>query len=134
MARVVCKEYKISCAEIIIREDITVDQFIDAIEGNRSYMPVLYVMNKIDSITIEELDILDQMPVSNTLALLGAPGRVECDKCSYLLCALFHLELRPYFLKEHVELGRTHGRDLAPMQHDSYLPQTTRPNPRLWYV
>ncbi len=38
------------------------DQFIDVIEGNRSYMPVLYVFNKIDSITIEELDILDQMP------------------------------------------------------------------------
>uniref|UniRef100_A0A7S3LHY3 OBG-type G domain-containing protein n=1 Tax=Amphora coffeiformis TaxID=265554 RepID=A0A7S3LHY3_9STRA len=33
VARLVCKEYKISCAEIILREDITVDQFIDVIEG-----------------------------------------------------------------------------------------------------
>lgn len=62
VARVVLKEYKISCAEIILREDITVDQFIDVIEGNRAYIPVLYVFNKIDAITIEELDILDQMP------------------------------------------------------------------------
>lgn len=62
VARVVLKEYRISCAEIILREDITVDQFIDVIEGNRSYVPVLYVFNKIDSLTIEELDILDQMP------------------------------------------------------------------------
>jgi small GTP-binding protein len=62
VARVICKEYKISCAEIILREDITVDQFIDVVEGNRSYIPVLYVFNKIDSLTIEELDILDQMP------------------------------------------------------------------------
>ena len=61
-AYVVCKEYRVSCAEIIIREDITVDQFIDVIEGNRAYIPVLYVFNKIDAITIEELDILDQMP------------------------------------------------------------------------
>lgn len=38
------------------------DQFIDVIEDNRAYIPVLYVFNKIDSITIEELDILDQMP------------------------------------------------------------------------
>lgn len=60
VCRLVCKEYKISCAEIIIREDITVDQFIDVLEGNRSYIPVLYVFNKIDSITIEELDILDR--------------------------------------------------------------------------
>ena len=64
VARLVCKEYKISCAEIILREDVTVDQFIDVIEGNRAYIPVLYVFNKIDAITIEELDILDQMPVS----------------------------------------------------------------------
>jgi len=62
VARVILKEYKISCAEVILREDITVDQFIDVIEGNRAYIPVLYVFNKIDSLTIEELDILDQMP------------------------------------------------------------------------
>lgn len=29
---------------------------------SRAYIPVLYVFNKIDAITIEELDILDQMP------------------------------------------------------------------------
>lgn len=33
VARLVCKEYKISSAEIILREDVTVDQFIDVIEG-----------------------------------------------------------------------------------------------------
>eukprot|EP00567_Pseudictyota_dubia_P005418 CAMPEP_0197437718 /NCGR_PEP_ID=MMETSP1175-20131217/4888_1 /TAXON_ID=1003142 /ORGANISM="Triceratium dubium, Strain CCMP147" /LENGTH=373 /DNA_ID=CAMNT_0042967305 /DNA_START=193 /DNA_END=1314 /DNA_ORIENTATION=+ len=62
VCRSVLKEYRISCAEIILREDITVDQFIDVIEGNRAYIPVLYVFNKIDALTIEELDILDQMP------------------------------------------------------------------------
>ena len=29
---------------------------------SRAYIPVLYVFNKIDAITIEELEILDQMP------------------------------------------------------------------------
>eukprot|EP00529_Nitzschia_sp_RCC80_P000598 CAMPEP_0113504030 /NCGR_PEP_ID=MMETSP0014_2-20120614/34495_1 /TAXON_ID=2857 /ORGANISM="Nitzschia sp." /LENGTH=375 /DNA_ID=CAMNT_0000399107 /DNA_START=125 /DNA_END=1252 /DNA_ORIENTATION=+ /assembly_acc=CAM_ASM_000159 len=62
VARLVCKEYKVSCAEIILREDVTVDQFIDTLEGNRAYIPVLYVFNKIDAITIEELEILDQLP------------------------------------------------------------------------
>jgi ribosome-interacting GTPase 1 len=52
VARLVCKEYKISCAEIILREDITVDQFIDVLEGNRAYIPVLYVFNKIDVSTV----------------------------------------------------------------------------------
>jgi len=62
VCRMVLKEFKISCAEVILRENITVDQFIDVIEGNRAYLPVLYVFNKIDSLTIEELEILDQMP------------------------------------------------------------------------
>lgn len=61
VAMLVCKEYKVNSAEIILREDITVDQFIDVLEGNRAYIPVLYVFNKIDQLTIEELDILDQM-------------------------------------------------------------------------
>ena len=61
VARLVCKEYKVNSAEIILREDITVDQFIDVLEGNRAYIPVLYVFNKIDQLTIEELNILDQM-------------------------------------------------------------------------
>ena len=76
VARLVCKEYKISCAEFILREDVTVDQFIDVIEGNRAYIPCLYVFNKIDAITIEELDILDQLPVSRFNLKKNSPNRV----------------------------------------------------------
>ena len=32
------------------------------IEGNRVYIPCIYVMNKIDAITMEELDLLDRIP------------------------------------------------------------------------
>ena len=38
------------------------DQFIDVVEGTRVYMPCIYVLNKIDSITIEELELLDKVP------------------------------------------------------------------------
>ncbi|CAI2179084.1 6960_t:CDS:10 [Funneliformis geosporum] len=41
-----------------IREDISVDEFIDIVLGNRKYIKCLFVYNKIDSITIEELDKL----------------------------------------------------------------------------
>lgn len=37
-------------------------QLIDVIEGNRKYMPAVYVLNKIDQITIEELDIIARLP------------------------------------------------------------------------
>lgn len=59
----ICREYRVSNADVIAREaHQTVDQLIDAIEGNRIYMPCLYVLNKIDAITIEELDLLDRVP------------------------------------------------------------------------
>jgi uncharacterized protein len=48
----------------LIREDIVVDQFIDVIEGNRRYLPCLYVYNKIDCINVEELDRLARIPDS----------------------------------------------------------------------
>jgi small GTP-binding protein len=58
----VCAEYKVHNADIVFRYDGTVDDLIDVIEGNRKYIPCIYVMNCIDKITIQELDILDKVP------------------------------------------------------------------------
>jgi len=62
-------EYKIHNCEILIREDITIDQFIDVIEGNRKYIKCVYVYNKIDNITIEQVDKLARQPNSLVLSL-----------------------------------------------------------------
>lgn len=73
-------EYKIFNADVVFREDATwesytaffssahgdglnrtrfsVDEFIDVIQGNRVYVSCLYVYNKIDQISIEEVDRL----------------------------------------------------------------------------
>jgi small GTP-binding protein len=58
----ICKEYKIMSADIFARCDATIDELIDVIEENRRYLPCIYVLNKIDQLTIEELDIIDQLP------------------------------------------------------------------------
>ena len=58
----ILREYKIMSADVFCRCDATIDQLIDVIEGNRKYIPCIYVLNKIDQLTIEELDIIDQMP------------------------------------------------------------------------
>lgn len=42
--------------DVLIRDDITVDDLIDVIEGNRKYVKCLYVFNKIDTISMEEVD------------------------------------------------------------------------------
>ncbi|KAJ1568710.1 Developmentally-regulated GTP-binding protein 2, partial [Nowakowskiella sp. JEL0078] len=55
-------DYKIHNAEILIREDATVDQFIDVVLGNRKYLKCLYCYNKIDQISIEEVDRLAREP------------------------------------------------------------------------
>ena len=65
LARTICAEYKVHHAEILAREDITVDQFIDVLESkNRSYVPCVYVYNKIDNISIEEVNELSREPKS----------------------------------------------------------------------
>ena len=38
------------------------DDLIDVIEGNRIYIPCLFALNKIDQISLEELEILDEVP------------------------------------------------------------------------
>lgn len=55
-------EYRIHNADVILREDSSVDDLIDIIEGSRIYIPCMYVMNKIDQISVEELDLIDRMP------------------------------------------------------------------------
>jgi small GTP-binding protein len=53
-------EYKIHNAEVLFREDASVDEFIDMIEGNRKYVKCLYVYNKADTISIEDVDRLSK--------------------------------------------------------------------------
>jgi len=60
----ILREYKIVSADVLAREEITVDQLVDVIIGNRQYKPCLYLYNKIDAITIEEVDQLARHPHS----------------------------------------------------------------------
>ena len=50
------------CIVRSFRCDATAEDLIDVIEGNRVYTKALYVMNKIGSITIAELDIVAELP------------------------------------------------------------------------
>jgi len=60
----ILREYKLISADVLAREEITVDQLVDVIIGNREYKPALYLYNKIDTITIEEVDQLARQPHS----------------------------------------------------------------------
>ncbi|TWU73632.1 hypothetical protein ED733_002822 [Metarhizium rileyi] len=63
--KAVMSEYRINSADITIRCDATVDDLIDILEAkSRAYIPVVYCLNKIDAISIEELDLLYRIPNS----------------------------------------------------------------------
>ncbi|WVQ62065.1 uncharacterized protein L199_000200 [Kwoniella botswanensis] len=72
--KAVLSEYKMSNAAVSIHQpDATIEDFIDVVEGNRVYVPAIFVLNKIDAISIEELDLLykipDSVPISSQMWL-----------------------------------------------------------------
>ncbi|AAB99336.1 GTP-binding protein, member of GTP1/OBG-family [Methanocaldococcus jannaschii DSM 2661] len=56
----ILNEYRIHNADVVIREDITLEQFIDVVAGNRVYIPSLVVVNKIDLADEEYLKYIKQ--------------------------------------------------------------------------
>lgn len=53
----------LNIADMVLGCDATIDDLIDVLEArSRSYIPVIYVLNKIDAISIEELDLLYRIP------------------------------------------------------------------------
>jgi hypothetical protein len=56
----ILREYKIHNADVLIREEATVDKIIDVILGNRVYLPALTILNKIDlgKVEVNEPDVI----------------------------------------------------------------------------
>lgn len=60
--RTILAGYKLHNCDVMIREDITIDEFIDVLIGTRKYIPCLYVYNKIDSISLERVNKIAREP------------------------------------------------------------------------
>ena len=56
MVKGIMHEYKIHNAHVKFSGDYDVEDLIDTIEGNRKYVKCIYVYNKIDTISIEEVE------------------------------------------------------------------------------
>jgi len=52
LVKSILAEYKISNAEVVLRTDATPDELIDVVEGNRIYIPCIYVLNKIGEFSL----------------------------------------------------------------------------------
>ncbi len=64
-------EYKMHNALVNIREDITADQLIDVVRGNRVYIPSLMVINKIDLVDKDHIKMFpkDSVKISADMEL-----------------------------------------------------------------
>jgi small GTP-binding protein len=67
----ILKEYRIHNADVLVREDITIDRLIDAILGNRVYIPSITVVNKVDLYEPEE--------VPEDAILISAEKKINID-------------------------------------------------------
>jgi uncharacterized protein len=54
LALPIAREFGVHNGSIVFREDATADQLIDALAGNRVYLPALLVVNKSDLLSAEE--------------------------------------------------------------------------------
>ena len=75
-------------AQVLFREDATVDQLIDVIEGNRKYIKCLYVYNKIDVMGMDDVDRLSRLPNSVVISCsMQVRPRAAAVYCTRTLAA-----------------------------------------------
>lgn len=60
----ILQSFRMHNADVMIRDDINVDQFIDCVMEDRSYIKCLYCYNKIDSVSLETVDQFARRPNS----------------------------------------------------------------------
>ncbi len=94
----ILKEFKIMNADVLIREEIDVDDFIDAVYGNRVYIPALFVINKIDVLSKEDLKKLQESYTDENTVFISAELETNLE---LLKSKIFEkLELMRIFLKK----------------------------------
>ncbi|MEF8808806.1 OBG GTPase family GTP-binding protein [Natronomonas sp.] len=56
----VLREYEYVNADVTIREDLTIDQLVDALQDNREYLPSMVAVNKVDLIDPSYVDTVKE--------------------------------------------------------------------------
>lgn len=80
-------QYGIFNANVVIHQNITVDEFIDVIEGNRAYIPAIYVLTKSDLVKKQPKLDFDYMSISAE----SGKGMEELKRVIYKKLDLIHV-------------------------------------------
>ncbi|MHA2031404.1 MAG: OBG GTPase family GTP-binding protein [Candidatus Kariarchaeaceae archaeon] len=93
----VLQEYRMINANMTIRSDITVEQVIDSLEGNRVYIPALFLVNKIDLADDDKLQLLqEQYPHASFISAESGLNIDELKDRIFNKLHLIKLYLRPH--------------------------------------
>jgi len=73
MCHSILQQYKLFNVDVVIREDASIDDFIDVLEESgtspRVYMKCVYVYNKIDMLSIPMVDALARQPFTQVISV-----------------------------------------------------------------
>jgi small GTP-binding protein len=98
LAKDIVAEYGYASAEVVIREDITVDQLIDVLTGNRIYSKAILAINKIDIAQPEYLEEVKAKFKAWHPVLISGQKNIGMDD---LKAAIFkHIDLIRVYLKK----------------------------------
>jgi uncharacterized protein len=90
----ILKEFRIMNADVVIRDDVTIDQFIDAIEGNKVYIPSILVVNKIDLCSQQDYKILKELKPDLMISAKNNVGIEEFKDSIYDSVGLMNIYLK----------------------------------------
>lgn len=102
--RSILNEYGFHSADVLIREDITIDRFIDALDNSIVYIPLLLVVNKIDLVDVTYLEKLKEK-MDDALYIAADKGMMveELKEEIYHRLKLIRIYMKPQGQKADLE-------------------------------
>lgn len=92
----VLREFKINNADVVIRSNITIDEFIDCLEANKKYVPAITILNKIDMVSPERAKEIGRE--INADLLISAKNKFHMEELRELIYK--KLNLMSIYMKE----------------------------------
>ena len=93
-------------ANVVLREDIDAEQFIDVLEGNKKYIPSVVALNKIDMADEKQIEMIKRILKPDVL--ISAEMKINLDELKEMvfhklnliatyLFVLFYCQYSSYF-------------------------------------
>ena len=90
------KEFKINNADVVLRSNPSIDQFIDAIEANKIYLPAVTAVTKMDLLNEEQIEKINNEV--NPDIFISAQDGINMERLKELIFE--RLNLIRLYLKE----------------------------------